>query len=327
MSFRDDNGRTIGTRQPLGLLVFLIAWTAASTPIRGAIIGQLGQATVSACAVDFPHTGCVDDATIFGVPLTAVAPNVGDTIAHSYAAANPSQNANFAIVAAGLTQQPDGSLSEGGFAEAHGIVLYILVNKITHQQVSNQSVTMRVTATASAASPCRGAVCGNTYGAWGVSISDYQSRILEVSMGGQANSVGPDHFGITTDLGVSFSTTFPQFNDFVHFKSASPAFYMDAGARAELLGAAAVDPTFTADDPNVEVDSLALPNPNPGASLLTPDQVDTLTAQGLDLSSFESLGLVTASATVPEPANMPLAGIVLGLIILIRSARQGRAQP
>lgn len=311
MSFRIRNAA-----QALGAMYLLIAWMSASTLARGAIIGQLGQATVQACADSFARAGCVIDTTVEGLALRAVAENVGEDVGNAYAAANPSQNANYATAYAGLEQQPDGSLFGGGSAEAHAIVLYIMVNKTTGQQVSNQNVTMKVTGTASAEALCPGDVCTNTYGQWGVSISDYASGVLELSMGGQANSVGHDAFFITTDLGVSFSTTFAQFNDVVHFKSASPAFYMDAGARAELLGMSGVDPTFTADDPNVEVESLALSNPNPGASLLTPSQVETLTAQGLDLSSFESLGLVAAPAGVPEPADAALAAIGLGLILI-----------
>jgi hypothetical protein len=91
---------------------------------------------------------------------------------------------------------------------------------------------------------------------------------------------------------------------------------VDETADIQGIGYAIVDPVLTPVNPNDILVSDAPINPNPDAPLFTPAQIAELSADGVDLSSLSSLGLIPG-VSAPEPATFSLifAGI-LGLLVV-----------
>jgi hypothetical protein len=202
--------------------------------------------------------------------------------------------------------QPNGQLCCGGDAFASAQVLYIVVDKKTHKELSGIGVQVEIDADATAWGAC--ANCGNTSGQWNFLIDEPLSGEVLFSGQGTANTTRPDSLKIQNNEGLVITSTSPAFGGVVHFFSPAAGFLISVGAFGNIEGAAAIDPTVTADDPNAEVVSMAPVNPNPGASVFTLNEVAAMSAQGADLSSFRSLGLLGTANATPEPSSLLLLG-------------------
>jgi len=250
------------------------------------------------------------------------------------------------LLVAGVADSP--GASESATANVH----YQIINKKTGQIDHSAAVAIKIAAFA----------LGGGYGAsdWTVQAGTDLAPLLEVNFGADSSIVSASVTGETIPVAVATGEFVsrprdPTIERGFFLDSITPATVIPTGDWTgtlhvatggfldinEIVGAsggdnvfggvgrftgtglAVLDPTVIPSNPDDVAVSLAPDNPNPGAPVLTSDEISALTNAGLDLSALAADGLIPSTSSVPEPHTLFLLAPICFAIML--GARRSRS--
>jgi hypothetical protein len=322
------------TRYQVFLLLGLLILMFAAKPCDASVITQnFSGYNASLVSVGVPPNPLNPDGSAVYNANPGGGVSVEGQIGH--AQAFPGSNKSFLIAQSGRLTVGNQILA--GAADAEANVHYTLMNKITGKVETNGEVEIAIKGSAGLGTPNIGPVFGvNPSADWAVYVGEemFQPQLSLFYLDGALIGASLQHpntraavaAGGATPLGQfsEFSDSFtpPQFSQSALSTTLSvltlPDGIVDVDETADIqgVGYAIVDPVLTPVNPNDILVSDAPINPNPDAPLFTAAQIGQLSADGVDLSSLSSLGLIPGAAA-PEPATFLLifAGI-LGLLVV-----------